>query len=88
MGDENILPKKILIVHLVSNGDCLYVTAIARQIKIDYPGSHLTWIISNLCSQVLINNEYVDQVEIWPVSGVKEALFQEWLYLQNTIFSI
>lgn len=82
MTDANTGRKKILLVHLVSNGDCLYVTAVARQIKTDYPGSHLTWIISNLCAQVLLNNEYIDKVEIWPVANVKEALFTEWDKLQ------
>jgi ADP-heptose:LPS heptosyltransferase len=57
--------KKILLLHLVSLGDCLYVTAVARQIKKDYPGSHLTWAISSRCSQVIQNNPYVD--EIWEV---------------------
>lgn len=79
--DANSLRKKILLVHLVSNGDCLYVTAIARQIKTDFPGSHLTWIISDLCSQVLLNNDHVDKIEIWPVTAVKDALFDEWYKL-------
>ena len=52
-------------MHLVSLGDCLYVTAVARQIKQDYPGCHLTWAISNRCSPVILNNPYVD--EIWEV---------------------
>jgi ADP-heptose:LPS heptosyltransferase len=52
-------------MHFISLGDCLYVTAIARQIKQDYPGCHLTWAISSRCSQVIQNNPYVD--EIWEV---------------------
>lgn len=77
--------KKILLVHLVSNGDCLYVTALARQIKLDYPGCHLTWMISNLCAQVLINNEYVDEVAIWEVKNVKDALFDSWCRMRQSI---
>lgn len=57
--------KRILLVQLVLMGDCLYVTALARQIKQDYPGCHLTWAISSRCSQVIQNNPYVD--EIWEV---------------------
>lgn len=79
--------EKILLVHLASNGDCLYVTAIARQIKKDYPGCHLTWIISNLCSQVLINNDDVDKVETWEVKSVKDALFDAWYDLQQKLNS-
>ena len=37
---------KVSLVQLDANGDCLYATTIARQIKQDYPGCHLTWWIS------------------------------------------
>src|SRR5690242_13836392 len=54
--------KKILLVHLVSNGDCLMATTIARQIKADFPGCHLTWAISHKCRQVIENNPFVDTI--------------------------
>jgi hypothetical protein len=56
---------RILLGQLASNGDCLYATAIARQIKQDFPGCHLTWAISGLCRRVLDNNPDVD--EVWEV---------------------
>ena len=57
--------SRILLGHLTSNGDCLYATAIARQIKQNFPGCHLTWAISSLCRNVLVNNPDVD--EVWEV---------------------
>jgi ADP-heptose:LPS heptosyltransferase len=57
--------KKILLVHLVSNGDCLMATTVARQIKSDFPGCHLTWAISYKCKQAIENNPFVDS--IWSV---------------------
>lgn len=54
--------KKILLAQLFSNGDCLYATAIARQIKHDFPGCHLTWAIVTFCKGVLTANPYVDEV--------------------------
>ncbi len=57
--------KRVLLVHLVSNGDCLMATTVARQIKTDFPGCHLTWAISWKCKQVIEENPYVD--EIWSV---------------------
>lgn len=54
--------KKILLVQLYSNGDCLYATAIARQIKQDYPGCHLTWAISSFCKSIIAHNPYVDEI--------------------------
>lgn len=54
--------KKILLVHLYSNGDCLYATAIARQIKKDFPRSHLSWMIASFCKDIIRNNPYVDEI--------------------------
>ena len=61
---------KILLIHLIANGDCLMATTIARQIKQDYPDCHLTWAISYKCRQVLENNPFVD--DIWEIHYGKE----------------
>ncbi|MCT0199554.1 hypothetical protein KQ313_07675 [Synechococcus sp. CS-1325] len=53
---------KAALVQLDANGDCLYATTIARQIKQDHPGCHLTWWISSRCSSLLLANPYVDEV--------------------------
>ena len=63
-------PLRILLVHLFSNGDCLYATAVARQIKQDYPGCHLTWAIASFCRPVIDNNPHVD--EVWEVPNVSK----------------
>jgi ADP-heptose:LPS heptosyltransferase len=47
------IPQKIVLVQLFSNGDCLYATAVARQIKADYPGCHLTWAIADFVNPLL-----------------------------------
>lgn len=60
--------KKILLVHLYSNGDCLYATAIARQIKNDFQGCHLTWAISGSCKNIITLNPFVDAV--WEINDV------------------
>jgi len=57
---------RVLLGMLASNGDCLYATAIARQIKVDFPGCHLTWAIGSLSSRVLLNNKDVDEVWTLP----------------------
>jgi ADP-heptose:LPS heptosyltransferase len=52
----------LALVQLDANGDCLYATTIARQIKQDYPGCHLSWWISSRCRGLLVGNPYVDEV--------------------------
>lgn len=56
--------KKILLVQLFSNGDCLYATAVARQIKQDFPDAHLTWAIATFCRHIIDLNPYVDAVRV------------------------
>jgi hypothetical protein len=58
-------PKRILLGHLAARGDCVYATAVARQIKSDYPGCHLTWAIGSMSRAILNGNPYVD--EVWEV---------------------
>ena len=63
----------ILLGMLGSNGDCLYATAIARQLKQDFPGCHLTWAIGRMSRQVLVNNPDVDKVWEVPQASWAEA---------------
>src|SRR5215213_5971583 len=56
--------KKILLVEFYSNGDCLYATAVARQIKKDFPGCHLTWAIAGFCKNIIALNPDVDEIRI------------------------
>lgn len=62
--------QKILLIQLYSNGDCLYATAVARQIKSDYPGCHLTWAVASFCKNIIADNPYVD--EILEIKSVKK----------------
>lgn len=67
--------KKILLGQLNSNGDCLYATSIARQIKTDYPGCHLTWAIGTMCLSVLNDNPFVDDVWEIPLKSIDELVY-------------
>lgn len=59
------MQKKFLIGQLASYGDCLYATTIAKQIKHDHPGSHVTWAVSARYSSILKLNPHVDA--IWEI---------------------
>src|SRR5579871_900515 len=51
---------KILLIQLFSNGDCLYATTVAKQIKHDYPECHLTWAIADYCKTIIDKNPFID----------------------------
>jgi len=65
--------QKILLIQLYSNGDSLYATAVARQIKQDYPGCHLTWAIADYCKNILFNNPFIDELLV-----IQEINFNNW----------
>ncbi len=58
--------RRFLIAQFASFGDCLYATTIARQIKHDFPDSHITWAIGSKYSSILLLNPFVDKV--WEIS--------------------
>jgi len=76
-GDSQQKRMRILLGQLASNGDCLYATTVARQIKHDYPGCHLTWAIGSMYRHVLDNNPDVDEIWEIPLSNISD-IFDTW----------
>jgi hypothetical protein len=71
--------KNILLVHLYSNGDCLYATAVARQIKKDSPDCKLTWAIAGFCKNIIDNNPYIDDtIEVNEVKKNDVVAFRKY----------
>lgn len=69
--------ENILLIQLVSNGDCLFVTTIARQLKTNNPDCHLTWVISKACRNMILNNPDIDVIEevVIPDASQNEIIF-------------
>ncbi|HRH41389.1 MAG TPA: hypothetical protein PKY82_07055 [Pyrinomonadaceae bacterium] len=61
--------KKFLIGQLARFGDCLYATTLAKQIKYDYPDSHITWAIAENYKSILELNPYIDRIWAIPLAG-------------------
>ena len=76
-GDSQPKRMRILLGQLASNGDCLYATTVARQIKHDYPGCHLTWAIGSMYRHILDNNPDVDEIWEIPLSNISD-MFDTW----------
>jgi len=60
---------RVLLGMLGSNGDCLYATAIAKQIKQDFRGCHLTWAVCSLSKSVILNNPDIDAMWEIPLAN-------------------
>ena len=69
-------PLRILLVQLGSNGDCLFVTTIIKQIKeVDFPGCNLTWMIGKKYKGISHNNPYIDKVIEVPIYTIQDLIF-------------
>jgi predicted O-methyltransferase YrrM len=69
---------RVALVQLAAYGDCLFATLIARQIKRDHPGCHLTWVIGDKFASILDRNPHVDAVHKIILSSRDEAFSSGW----------
>jgi cephalosporin hydroxylase len=69
---------RVALVQLAAYGDCLFATLIARQIKRDHPGCHLTWVIGDKFASILEENPHVDAVHKIVLSSRAEAFSSGW----------
>ncbi len=65
-------PLRILLGQLGSFGDCLFATAVARQIKEDFPGCQLTWAVGSPYASILKGNPHVDRTWVIPIEGRRD----------------
>ncbi len=68
--------RRVLLGQLGANGDCVYATTVARQIKADDPECHLTWAIASQYRQVIAYNPHVD--EVWDVTATRDNMNAAW----------
>jgi hypothetical protein len=56
------MKQRILIIQLYSNGDCLYATTLAVQLKKENPGCWVQWAVFESHQAILCNNPYIDEI--------------------------
>lgn len=78
--------KKILLGQLANIGDCVLATAVARQIKTDYPGCHLTWAIGSTSRPIIQGNPYVDEIWEIPIKNGREVV-SAWIKFEKEAMS-
>ena len=79
------MKKKFLIIQLFSNGDCLYATVLARQLKNDFPGCHVTWAVAPFCASILDNNPFID--ELWQVDYITDRRIETFRKNKKQLFA-
>ena len=76
---------RILLGQLANNGDCLYATILARQLRQDYPDAHITWAISPGCAKTLAGNPHIDELWEVPFAGTVSAELQWSLFEREAL---
>lgn len=56
---------RILVVRLSAIGDVLHATHVAHNLKLHFPGCHITWLASPPASELLEGNGNIDRLLIW-----------------------
>ena len=69
---------RVALVQLSAYGDCLFATLVARQIKRDHSGCHLTWVIGDKFASILDGNPHVDAVHKIVLTSRDEAFSSGW----------
>jgi len=68
------MSRKFLIGQLACFGDCLYATTVAKQIKSDFPDSHITWAVATKYKSILLLNPFID--EIWDIEIINNDFYK------------
>lgn len=66
--------QRILVIKLSSIGDVLQATPVAGSIKKAWPDSHITWLVGEVCADLIRFNPYVDEMLVWPREQFDEAI--------------
>lgn len=61
---------RILIIKLAAIGDVLRTTPILPILKKQYPKSHISWVVSKACADILAENKYIDEILVLGLATV------------------
>lgn len=59
------MSKRILIIRLSSIGDVLHCTPVAAALKAAWPDCEITWLVGEVCADLLRYNPNIDELMIW-----------------------
>lgn len=57
--------REILIIRLSSIGDVIHCTPVAGSLKAAWPDCKITWLVGEVCADLIKDNPYVDEIMVW-----------------------
>ena len=59
------MSRDILIIRLSSIGDVIHCTPVAEALKTAWPDCKITWLVGEVCADLIKYNPHVDEIIIW-----------------------
>ncbi len=59
------MSKEILIIRLSSIGDVIHCTPVAAALKAAWPDCKITWLVGEVCADLIKYNPHIDRVMLW-----------------------
>jgi lipopolysaccharide heptosyltransferase I len=57
--------REILIIRLSSIGDVIHCTPVAEALKAAWPDCKITWLVGEVCADLIKYNPYIDEIMVW-----------------------
>ena len=73
------MSREILIIRLSSIGDVIHCTPVAASLKAAWPDCRITWLVGEVCADLIRYNPHVDDIIVWPRERFdKHVRTREW----------
>lgn len=59
------MSREILIIRLSSIGDVIHCTPVAGALKAAWPDCKITWLVGEVCADLIKYNPHVDEIIVW-----------------------
>lgn len=87
------MTKEILIIRLSSIGDVIHCTPVAEALKAAWPECKITWLVGEVCADLIKYNPYIDHRLIWSRERFEKHLrayeftqaYSMWSHLQTEL---
>ena len=87
------MAKEILIIRLSSIGDVIHCTPVAEALKVALPDCKITWLVGEVCADLIKYNPYIDHLMIWSRERFERHLrtyeftqaYTMWRHLQSEL---
>ena len=87
------MTKEILIIRLSSIGDVMHCTPVAEALKAAWPDCKITWLVGEICADLIKYNPDIDHMMIWSRERFEKHLrayeftqaYSMWRWLQSEL---